>query len=336
MNDRTNMTIFISQPSHDELFEEMSAVEPTYHPDPEDDRDFMGNFPPLMGQGTWRTIALRDGLNLTLGSLQLRDRVRSSQPEVPEDYLEFHLHLSGIHENDGDLLRSGEYCIYGSGLMPKAEFDLSEQQPFWEVQIHMRADLLKSFIGDSNGEIPTALQPWTRSLEQPRYACFRTATPAMQLATRQILKCGFQGIAKRLFLEGKSLELLGLFAAAEIDRNGGSRTYLQSDAIDRIHHAKDILHQRLDNPPHLGELARLVGLNEYSLKQGFRQVFNTTVFGYLHDYRMKQARQALEMGDWKVGEVARMVGYTNLPAFSRAFSKRFNINPRDCLQKKSV
>ncbi|MGV0026883.1 helix-turn-helix transcriptional regulator [Phormidesmis priestleyi] len=336
------MTISISQPAYDELFDEMESVEPTYHPDPADDQDFMGEFPPIMGQGYWRTIQLREGLALTLGHLQLRDRVQSAQPEAPEEYLEFHLHLSGSHEDDGDLLGARQYCLYGSGVMPKATFDLSDQQPFLEVQVFMRRDVLRSFIGDSEGELPTALQPWVRPLEQPRYKQFGTATPAMQSVARQMLQCEFQGMPKRMFLEGKSLELLGLAAAAEMARHEGdpdgigtARRRVQPDALDRIHHARDILRQQLDNPPSLGELARLVGLNECTLKREFRQVFGTTVFGYLHDYRMKQAREALQIGDWTVGEVARMVGYTNLPAFSRAFSKRFDITPRDCFAKKS-
>ncbi len=330
------MTLSISQSAHDELMDEMDAIEPTYHPDPDDDRDFMGSFPPLLGQGYWRTIELRDGLSVTLGHLQLNDRVLSAQPEEAEDYLEFHLHVSGTHQNDGDWLGAGEYCVYGSGAMPNAPFELLDRDPFLEVQVLMRADLLRSFIGDSEGELTTALQPWVRSPDMSRYAYFGTATPAMQLAARQMLRCNFQGVSKRLFLEGKSLELLGLAAAVEMARTEGERLPIPLDLLDRIHHARDILHQQLDNPPSLGGLAKLVSLNEYSLKQGFRQVFGTTVFGYLHDYRMQQARQTLELGTWKVGEVARMVGYTNLAAFSRAFSKRFNIPPSDCLRKKSV
>jgi AraC-like DNA-binding protein len=131
-----------------------------------------------------------------------------------------------------------------------------------------------------------------------------------------MLRCSF-------LLEGKALELLGLVAAAEIDKNDGDRPYLPNDLVDRIHHARDILHQRMDAPPNLGELARLVGLNECILKRQFRYCFGKTVFGYLHDYRMEQAWQVLEMGDWTVGEVASMVGYSNLAAFSRAFSKRY-------------
>jgi hypothetical protein len=185
----TLMTLSISQSAHDALFDEMNAFEPTDHPDPEDEQDFMGRFPPLMGQGYWRTVHLRDGLQLTLGHLNLRDRVQSAQPEVPEEYLELNLHLSGIHENDGDLLGAGQYCLYGSGLMPKAAFGLSDQQPFLEVQVHMRAGVLRSFIGDLDGALPTALQPWVRSPDQPRHAHFGTATPAVQLAARQMLQC---------------------------------------------------------------------------------------------------------------------------------------------------
>jgi AraC-like DNA-binding protein len=289
-----------------------------------------------MGRGYWRTIQLRDGLQVTLGSLRLHDRVQSSQPETPRDDLELHLHLSGIHENDGDLLGAGQYCLYGSGLMPKANFDLSARQPFVEVQVHMRADVLRSFIGDSEKELPIALRPWMRPPAESRYASFQAATPAMQLVARQILRCEFQGLPKRMFLEGKCVELLGLAAAAEIASQQDEHRAVQPDLCDRVHHARDILRQRLENPPSLGELARLVGLNDCTLKRTFRQVFGQTVFGYLHDYRMQQARQALEMGDWTVGEVARQVGYTNLSAFSRAFSKQFEVKPRDCLPKNSV
>jgi AraC-like DNA-binding protein len=158
----------------------------------------------------------------------------------------------------------------------------------------------------------------------------------MQWAVRQILRCRFQGIPKRLFLEGKVLELLGLTTALEMTRQEKYCFPAQPYLLDRVHYARDILHQRLDNPPSLAELAQLVGLNECTLKREFRACFGKTVFKYLHDYRMDRAWQALIVGDWTVKEVARMVGYHNLAAFSRAFSKQFNINPRACLSKNSV
>ncbi|MEG3850559.1 AraC family transcriptional regulator [Microcoleus sp. herbarium19] len=327
------MTLSISQSAHDQMFDEMSAVEPIYHPDPTDTQDFMGQFPPLMGKGYWRTIRLRDGLEVTLAHLQVHDRILTAEHERVEAYLEFHIHLSGIHENEGNLLGPGQYSLCGIGLMPKLPLDISDRQPFLEVQIYIREDVLRSFIANCEGELPPALQPWVGSPDRPRYACFAKATPAMQVVAREMLRCSFQGLPKRMILEGKCVEMLGLAAAAEMTRHHNDRPPRQLDLLDRLHHARDILRQQLDNPPNLAELARLVGLNECTLKQGFRKEFGTTAFGYLYDYRMQQARQALELGDWSVGEVARMVGYTNLAAFSRAFSKRFNLPPRDCLPR---
>lgn len=330
------MNISISQSAYNELFDEMIAVEATRHHDPLDTNDFMGNFPPLLGKGFWRTIALRDGLAVVLGNVQAHDRFLTAHPEAETDWLELHLHLSGVHQLGGNVIGAGQYGFSGSGFLPRMGLDVSSGQAFWEVIVLVRHDVLRSFIGDEAGQLPTALEPWVRPNEQRAYYFSGTATPAMQLAARQMLRCSFQGMAKRMFLEGKALELLGLVAAAEIDKNASDRICSPDDLIDRIHHAKDILHQRMDNPPNLRELARLVGLNECTLKREFRYCFNTTVFGYLHNYRMEQARQVLEMGDWKVGEVASMVGYSNLAAFSRAFSKRFKIAPRDCLRKNSV
>jgi AraC family transcriptional regulator, transcriptional activator of the genes for pyochelin and ferripyochelin receptors len=88
--------------------------------------------------------------------------------------------------------------------------------------------------------------------------------------------------------------------------------------------------QDLENPPSLLELAKLVGLNDYKLKSGFRHVFGTTVFGYLHQQRMQQAYRLLTTSDLTVTEVANQVGYTSLSAFSTAFKKFFGISPSRC------
>lgn len=162
-----------------------------------------------------------------------------------------------------------------------------------------------------------------------------SATLAMQVAARRILQCPYRGMTKRLYLEGKALELLALVIAQEREIGDGTpstqtlKPVLKSDTIERIYHARDILRQRLDNPPSLMELARQVGLNECTLKQGFRQVFNTTAFSDLYEYSMQQALQLLETGDFKVEEVAKRVGYQNRSAFAVAFRRKFGVNPSE-------
>jgi AraC-like DNA-binding protein len=45
------------------------------------------------------------------------------------------------------------------------------------------------------------------------------------------------------------------------------------------------------------ELSRLAGLNDRKLQQGFKQLYGTTVFNYLQNYRLEQAQLMLREGN---------------------------------------
>ena len=51
--------------------------------------------------------------------------------------------------------------------------------------------------------------------------------------------------------------------------------------IDKIHYAKEIILGKLNSPMHLVDLAKVVGTNECTLKKEFKNIFGTTVFGYI-------------------------------------------------------
>ena len=313
----------------------MEPTELLIRPDSEDALDLMKQFSNSWGEGYWRHIQLRDGWELTIGSLRMPDRAQEKFSERSTDGIGFHLHLSGEHQDRYRAIEARQYGIDGTGVVRETTMDYLNRQPFVEVAIWMRVDVLRSFVGRADGELPVGLQHLVRPIEQEFYAGKGVATPTMLAIAQQILQCPRQGLAKRMVLESKTLELLGLALDEEIIRHddrydGKQLPDLKPDTVECIYAAREILRQRLDNPPSLTELARLVGLNECTLKQGFRQVFQKTVFGYWHDYSMEQAENLLQMGDLKVGEVARMVGYRDRTAFTKAFRRKFGITPRDC------
>ena len=88
----------------------------------------------------------------------------------------------------------------------------------------------------------------------------------------------------------------------------------------------------MDDPPSLPELAKQVGLNERKLQQGFQELFGTTVFGVLHDYRMERAKQLLETERMTVGAIANAVGISHRGYFATAFKRKFGTTPRDYLK----
>lgn len=159
-----------------------------------------------------------------------------------------------------------------------------------------------------------------------RHHCFltRQMTPLMQATAWQIIHPPYSGKARELFFESRALELLAQQITALTQ--AVSSPPPPAD-LKRIHGAKAILLKDIQEPPTIARLARLAGINEFKLKQGFKQAFNTTVFGCLQQHRMKTAHNLLRNTSKNISEVASEVGYTNVSHFINAYRKQFGITP---------
>ena len=90
----------------------------------------------------------------------------------------------------------------------------------------------------------------------------------------------------------------------------------------------------MKNPPNLTELSKLVNLNEFKLKYGFKKLFNITPYNFLLEHKLFHAKNLLENGDMNVSEIAAIVGYKQLHGFSNAFVKRFGVRPKDLMKSR--
>ncbi|WP_439566637.1 helix-turn-helix transcriptional regulator, partial [Gloeocapsopsis crepidinum] len=199
-------------------------------------------------------------------------------------------------------------------------------QQILKLDIHIGQPLYESIVAalaERSVSISRAIS------QQQHYFQVNTTTPTMQLVLHQIFNCPYQELTRGIYLESKVLELVALRLEQAMTKHSKSDCKrLKPDDIERIHHAKDILLCNADNPPSLVDLARQVGLNDYKLKLGFRYCFGTTAFGYLHSYRMEQARSLLEHNQLSVKEIGQKVGYTNSRRFAIAFKQRFGVSPQ--------
>lgn len=199
------------------------------------------------------------------------------------------------------------------------------------LSICIDIDVFKTF---SQGfeTLPTPLQALINGSSPRRFHYpVGEITPVMFGVLQQILKPPFQGMMKRMYLESKVLELLALQLNQfwDYEQAIGAIANLRPVDIEKVYHARDILIHQVENPPSLLELAELVGLGERKLRYCFREIFATTVFGYLHDYRMEQAKMMLGGTKMQVAEVANAVGYSHLGYFAKAFKKKFGISPKE-------
>ncbi|MEH2466269.1 helix-turn-helix transcriptional regulator [Nostoc sp.] len=197
------------------------------------------------------------------------------------------------------------------------------------IAIYWYPDLLDSFQG-SFEDLPALLkQLRENSLKKRFHQPLGANTPAMQLVLKQILQCPYKETLKLMYLEAKVLELLVLQIAQWGENQQVLRRslYLRSNEIERLHHAKAILNQRLLHPPSILDLAKEIGLNDFKLKRGFGEVFGTTVLGYVQSLRLKQAQQLLQDTNLTVVEIASQVGYESITYFRYLFKRQFGITP---------
>ena len=150
----------------------------------------------------------------------------------------------------------------------------------------------------------------------------------IQQSIQQIIHCRYKGDLQKLFLLSKSIELLVLSAeACSLSENRKDRFIKNGRDREKIIAVRDLINDRVSDPPNLSEIARAVGLNEYKLKRGFKETFNTTVFGYLTDQRLHLARQFLQDTEKTAAEISNELGYSTPQHFNNAFKKKFGITP---------
>ncbi len=75
-------------------------------------------------------------------------------------------------------------------------------------------------------------------------------------------------------------------------------------------------------------LARNAGTNESKLSQAFRAVYGMTVFEYVRNRRMEEARRLLRRCNMSVTEIAFEVGYEHSCNFSVAYKRHFGVTPK--------
>lgn len=178
-------------------------------------------------------------------------------------------------------------------------------------------DLLKRFADDILQNKSTILSDQWGAVD-----------PAIHQVVRQIIDHPYKGDLQQLFLLSKSIELLVL-CAESCDQAGQQRTEYITNPTDKekLNAVRELINQRLSAPPNLSEIARTVGLNEYKLKRGFKELFRTTVFGYLAEQRLLLARQYLQDTHKTAAEIAAELGYSTPQHFNNVFKKRFGSPP---------
>ncbi len=137
----------------------------------------------------------------------------------------------------------------------------------------------------------------------------------------------------QLYKAAKIQEILALYLSEVFyeDTNGTSNKLSEFTQWDLkcIHHARQFLLENMDKNLTIESLSRVVGLNEYKLKKGFKIIFGQTIHAFFIEAKMKRASRLLQNSTVSISQIAYELGYNNVSHFSSSFKRIYKRTPRD-------
>lgn len=213
---------------------------------------------------------------------------------------------------------------YHTLFIPYHEYSFGMGPTITNIHLEISRKYYSSFLSDSekwSAEMKTQLLK-----DKLYYSGERKLSQVMVQTIYSIFNSPLSGSLKKLLVEAKIHELVALqlyHATDPIIRRK------QSGETDMMHAIKDFLDGKYLEPHTLRGIAKHFGVNEFTLKKGFRNQFNTTVFDYILMKRLEHGRELLRSSDKTILEVSMIVGYKYPNHFSTAFKKMFGVNPTE-------
>jgi len=154
-------------------------------------------------------------------------------------------------------------------------------------------------------------------------------SPLIATILTQMLNEKISDNVRKLYIKGKVFELLSLYFNISEELNIEQCPFLSDDKnVIKIKKVKEIIINRMTEPPSLIQLADEVEISLKNLKEGFKQVYGNTVFGFLLDHKMNMASKMLSSKNYNVNEVAHDLGYSTASHFITAFKRKFGTTPK--------
>lgn len=99
--------------------------------------------------------------------------------------------------------------------------------------------------------------------------------------------------------------------------------------LGRLRSTRDLIDRALGEPLDVRRLAAHAGYSRFHFIRAFRAAYGETPAQYLGRRRIERAQELLPLANLTVREVAELVGFTSLAAFSGRFKARVGVAPTE-------
>ncbi len=289
--------------------------------------------PEEIGRGYWRRIRPNEAFELIVCDIAYRQNMTMSSREGGHTIsLGFCIGESlrwSVEGRKGEFgLDQGEVTVYDNhGLSSSCNYEAGRR--FQGVTLKLNQASLQGLLRHLPLDTLRAALSGSKSM----YINSRS-TPAMKRIIHELVHCPYEGDIKRIYLEGKVLELFAAYLHESLleKREAAALQGLSRSDMASLHEAKLIVDANLANPPGLAALSRMVCLNEFKLKRGFKQMFGMPVHAYVINQRLETAVRLLERGERRITEAAFAAGFGKAGQFSEHFKRKYGVSPSQFFQ----
>ncbi len=81
------------------------------------------------------------------------------------------------------------------------------------------------------------------------------------------------------------------------------------------------------------ELADKCNVSETTFRRNFMKLKGMSPVSYRNELRLQHAFDFLKSGLYSINEVVSLVGFNDIPYFSKSFKKKYGITPAECMRK---
>lgn len=198
------------------------------------------------------------------------------------------------------------------------------------IIISIEPNFLKNFLKSSLNQVSfMKIEEKTKMLKDEK-THVNTKLCAHEIYTREC-----KNSSDILFIQSKVLEIISHELKALLGEKNESKTRIKFSPYDleALNRAKKILNEDFQNSPSISELSKMVRLNEFKLKYGFKIFFKTSPYNMLVKNRMLKAKYLIKNSDLNISEIANKLGYKQAHNLASTFKKHFGITPKDYMKK---
>ncbi|WP_162792327.1 AraC family transcriptional regulator [Novosphingobium sp. P6W] len=200
--------------------------------------------------------------------------------------------------------------------------------PGFSVTVLCNPSVLTERLGIAREEWPSTLRACQHDADAAWFAEAGRLTPEMLVSVRSLQTMAFQGLTRRTYVEARAIELVCDLWEQVAKQAPAPLGALDARTLTKVEKTRLHIDANFAEPLFMQGLARNVGTNETKLSQAFRTAFGMTVFEYVRNRRMEEARRLLRRFDMSVTEIAFEVGYEHSCNFSVAYKRHFGITPK--------